>query len=121
MIVFQFIAVPLCALFFWRSLRRFLRGERHRLLSLISALLWAAAGVAIVRPELTNVVATGLGIGRGADLVVYLSAISFLAAFFYFYQKTRKLESDLTEVVRSLALQDALRRWPEDRDRPGGS
>ena len=114
-ILFQLIAVPLCVLLAGRSLYRFFRGDRHRWGALVGMVLWSLATVAILMPELTTIAAVKLGIGRGTDLLVYLSAIGFLLAFFYFYQKCRRLESDLTQVVRNLAIDDAQQRWP----RPG--
>ena len=64
-----------------------------------------------------------LGIGRGADLVIYLVAIAFLVSVFYFYHKYRQLSSELTEVVRSIALERASRDDAEAArtdDAPGG-
>ena len=82
------------------------------------------APLAIGRPQWTNDLARALGIGRGADLVLYGVALAFLAACFYFYQKTRRLEADLTGVVRHLALREeretrerSERRFDDDRSR----
>jgi hypothetical protein len=118
MIVFQLIAVPLAALLFIRSAVRFLRGDGHRWVAALSAAIWLAAGIAILRPEVTNTVARFLGIGRGADLVLYVLALSFLVSLVYFYHKYRQLNSDLTEIVRSLAIRDAEERSPRDRSDP---
>ena len=115
MIVFQLIAVPLAALLFIRSTVRFLRGDGHRWVAALTAAIWLAAGITILQPEVTNTVARFLGIGRGADLVLYLLALSFLTSLVYFYHKYRQLNSDLTEIVRSLAIRDAEERWPRDR------
>lgn len=113
MTMFQWIAVPLAALLFLRSAMRFLRGEGYRWVAALAAVLWLAAAVTIAQPDLTNRVARFFGIGRGADLVSYLVALSFLVSVIYFYHKYRKLNSDVTEIVRSLAIQDALRQSPE--------
>ena len=118
MTVFQLIAVPLAALLFIRSAIRFLRGDGHRWVAALSAAIWLAAGITILRPEVTNTVARFLGIGRGADLVLYVLALSFLVSLVYFYHKYRQLNSDLTEIVRSLAIRDAEERWPRDRGDP---
>jgi hypothetical protein len=108
MTMFQLIAVPLAALLFLRSAVRFLRGEGHRWITALAAALWLVAGTMIAQPEVTNTVARFFGIGRGADLVSYIIALSFLISVVYFYHKYRKLNSDVTEIVRTLALRDAL-------------
>jgi hypothetical protein len=112
MILFQLIAVPLAAFLFLRSAIRFVRGDGHRWVAALSGAIWLAAGITILQPEVTNAVARILGIGRGADLVLYLLALSFLVSLVYFYHKVRQLNSDLTEIVRSLAIGDAKERWP---------
>ena len=86
--------------------------------TVLSAASWLAAGITILQPEVTNTVARFLGIGRGADLVLYVVSLSFLVSLVYFYHKYRQLNSDLTEIVRSLAIQDAEERWPRDRVDP---
>jgi hypothetical protein len=116
MTVFQMIAVPLAALLFLRSGVRFVRGDGHRWVAILSMALWLAAGIAIAQPGLTNTVARFFGIGRGADLVSYFIALAFLASVVYFYHKYRKLNSDVTEIIRRLAIQNATKETPEARD-----
>jgi len=119
-IVFQLVAVPLVTLLFLRCAYRVVRRDRSRWGAFVGAVIWFAAGVAILRPEVTNELAELLGIGRGADLLLYLLAIAFLASSFYFYQKSHRLESDLTRVVRRLAVREATDRWPPDGRTDGG-
>jgi hypothetical protein len=117
--VFQAVAIPLIALLFLRCAYRVVRRDRARWGAFVGAVIWFAAGVAILRPEVTNELAELLGIGRGADLLLYLLAISFLASSFYFYQKYHRLESDLTRVVRRLAVREAADRWPPEGETKG--
>lgn len=60
----------------------------------------------IVFPEVTTVVAGWVGIGRGADLVFYLTsfAVMFLAASMYL--KTRWLEDRIAALTSALALRE---------------
>ncbi|MDH3403107.1 MAG: DUF2304 domain-containing protein [Acidobacteriota bacterium] len=107
MLVFQLVAIPLALLLFlWSAVRLFL-GDRPRWIALARPLLWLAAAVAVWRPDLTTKVAQLLGIGRGADLVLYALALAFLAAVFYFYRKSRQLEGEITRLVRHVALTTA--------------
>jgi hypothetical protein len=107
--IFQWVGLPLVSLLFLRSGYQLVRGVRPRTTILVSLGIWLAAGVAIARPDVTTQVARLLGIGRGADLVIYLVAMAFLVSVFYFYHKYRQLSSELTEVVRSIALDRAQR------------
>ncbi len=67
--------------------------------------------VTIVQPEITTYMANLVGIGRGADLVFYLTSIGlmFLAALTYVSHK--RTENRLAEVVSAQAADLAVRRW----------
>jgi hypothetical protein len=52
-------------------------------------------------------VANFLGIGRGADLVMYCGFLAAAIGFFFFYLRYRQLEANLTKIVRHLAIQEA--------------
>jgi len=107
--LFQWLAVPtLGALLLWDVLG-LLRGRGNRGLRVVRALVWAGAATAIAHPEGVQWVGAGLGIGRGADLVLYLAVLAFLGASFYFYSRYVRLQRQLTEVVRHVALREARR------------
>jgi hypothetical protein len=69
--------------------------------------VWVAGSVAIIWPRSTAVVAHALGIGRGADLLLYSSVLVMFVAFFYVYTRFRKVDRQLTLLVRRLAIQNA--------------
>jgi hypothetical protein len=105
--LFQWITLPIVAILFVRSLVVLVRGNQPRGTALLGAVIWFAAGCAILFPEITIRVASWLGIGRGADLVLYILVISYLISVFYVYNRFRKLESNVTEIVRAMAIRDA--------------
>jgi hypothetical protein len=76
-------------------------------LRLVRAAVWMVAAVAIAHPQFLQTVANGIGIGRGADLVLYLFVLAFLASGFYFYSRYLRLQGQLTDVVRHLAIENA--------------
>lgn len=66
----------------------------------------------ILLPETTTAIANLIGIGRGSDLVFYLTAIGlmFLAAITYL--STRRLEVRIAQMVSTQAVAEALDRSP---------
>ena len=82
---------------------------RRTLIWTTAALCSAAAAIAIARPDLPQLAASTLGINRGADLVMYLLCLSFLVLSFYFYARYVRLQRQVTEVIRHLAIQEARR------------
>src|SRR5437868_3064527 len=114
MTIFQSITLPLLGLLGVRSLLRVVRSNRSPIAAVCGALVSLAAVTAILRPQLTSTVAAALGIGRGADLVLYVFCICFLIGVFYAYGKLQQIDSALTEIVRYLALRAALDQRPED-------
>ncbi len=104
---FQVVFVPIClALALHAALRVWRRRVRRRWGILVTA-GWLATAWLIAYPASTFVVAQRLGIGRGTDLVMYLAVLSGLFAAGYFYDRYRRLEVIVTELVRRDALSHA--------------
>ncbi len=70
-------------------------------------LLIAAAVVFIVWPESTNILAHKLGVGRGADLIFYVSILLFWFIVLKLYARLRRLEKTVTQFIREEALKKA--------------
>jgi small membrane protein len=113
MTMFQIAALVFLALAFAATVVLRLRRKTSFLLTVTWSLLWIGAAVAIARPQITVRVAHVLGIARGADLVFYLAILGMFVGFFGVYVRLRRLESEITQIVRELAL-----RAPRD---PGDS
>ena len=73
---------------------------------LLIAVIMAAGMFMVVFPELTNKLATALGVGRGADLVFYLFIVAFCYLILLVYAKIKKMEQQLAELARKQALMD---------------
>lgn len=81
---------------------------RKRQVSIWSAglwiLFWLAVGVVALIPEFTNRLADLLGIGRGADVVLYSAIVIIVALLFRVFIRIEQLDRALTKVTRELAL-----------------
>jgi len=113
--LFQVFAVVLAAAFFVMSIAAIFRGWATRREGGLWAIVWLAAGLAIASPDLTVHLAGFLGIGRGADLVLYCAVIVMLIGFFMVYARLRRLRRDLTLLSRHVAIRDAAQTTLSDR------
>jgi hypothetical protein len=107
MTLFQLVFVPVCATVMAFSAWRTATARVPRRSGLLWTLIWAAAAAFIAWPQTTTGIASWLGIGRGADLVFYLTTLGGLAAPIYFYLRQRRFEVLLTDVMRRQAIHDA--------------
>ena len=96
-------AVVLVAIYF------FVRLHNSILDFLLLLAMVTSALVFIFLPDLTNTIAHKLGVGRGADLIFYLSIVIFWFVIIKLYVRVRKLEKIVTDVVRKDALNEAAR------------
>ncbi len=74
---------------------------------LIAFGLFAVAVAAIVSPQITSEVAHVMGVGRGADLLIYVLAVCSVFVATLLYSKISRMERHLTEVVRQMAIDGA--------------
>jgi small membrane protein len=110
MTTFQVVTLPLLAVM---VLATAIQIGRRRLAARFGSAwiaLWIAAIVAIADPDVLVRIAHFLGIGRGADLVLYLSILFTFLAFFFTYLRFRRVDEQLTKIVRHLAIRDGERQ-----------
>ncbi len=76
--------------------------------------LWTGAAAVIMFPMSTVILARILGIGRGADLVLYTSLIVILYLLFRLYVRLEHVNREVTHIVRAIALREGNLRHSED-------
>lgn len=102
--------ILLAALVMWPG-----RGERRVALRRLGTIaLVLAAVVAIVFPEITGWVASLVGVGRGADLLLYGTVIAFVGYAFATRVERRRVDTQLTQIARAQAIAGAKRPWERD-------
>lgn len=81
---------------------------RNRLIDilLLTGMIFCAA-VLIVWPDTTNLIAKKLGVGRGADLIFYISILIFWFVVLKLYARIKSLEREFTAFIRENALKNA--------------
>ncbi|EKE06734.1 MAG: hypothetical protein ACD_18C00293G0001 [uncultured bacterium] len=67
---------------------------------------WLVTTLVVFWPNSTQILAEYVGIGRGVDLVIYLSIVCLFYLVFKMNLKIEGLKRDLTEVVRDKAVHD---------------
>ena len=83
---------------------------------LLWLVLWIGAAAVIVFPNSSVIVARLLGIGRGADLVLYTSLIVTLYLLFRMYVRLEQVNREVTQIVRALALRDRSLKQSQDEN-----
>lgn len=71
------------------------------------ALLWGCVILVALWPATTDLIAQRVGVGRGADLIVYLAIIFLLYGFARVIATQEKHRQELTELVRKIAIEHA--------------
>lgn len=73
---------------------------------LVWCLFWLGVIVVALWPAATSAIARALGVGRGADVVLYLALVALFYLSFRMFGKIEDLERQITRVVRAAALKE---------------
>jgi len=73
--------------------------------ALVWGVLWVLVSYFLIFPSSSSSLALSLGIGRGADLIVYVSIVVVYYLLFKIYVKIEQMNEDVTKLVRSIALE----------------
>ncbi|MBI4592271.1 DUF2304 family protein [Candidatus Uhrbacteria bacterium] len=98
-IVFALFAVT-------RTVLQFTNGAVTRRWLLFWILFWMVAGIVAALPQTADAVARVVGVGRGADAVIYVSLVVIFYLIFRLYVKIEQVESEITRLVRKLAIDE---------------
>lgn len=71
--------------------------------------------VAVLFPEITNLIAKSFGVGRGADLLLYLMVVVFIFYVLNSYLSQQKQRDETYRLARKLAVLQAKERYKIDR------
>lgn len=75
-------------------------------------LLWGIAALLVWKPEITSWIATAVGIGRGADLILYIAIITLTVVVFSLLLWVDSLDERITRLVQHIALDEYDRKAP---------
>ncbi len=103
------ITVALATLFFGISGRRTHVAKAWKKIGLF--LLAVAMVVAVLFPDTTNGLAHLVGIGRGADLLLYGLTLAFIAYALNNYLQQQSEKDALYRLARKVALIEAINRY----------
>ena len=90
-----------------RTLRQFRQGALSIVWLIFWIVFWIAVGGVALSPQTTDVVAKLVGVGRGADFIIYLSMIALFYLIFRLFGKIEDVEREITKLVRKLAIEEA--------------
>lgn len=96
------------------AVSRVLLQLKQRNLTLTNFIFWGTifltAIIGVVKPEFTSQVASLLGIGRGADVVVYFSIVVLFYLIFRLTISIEELRYEMTNIVRIIALENVKKK-----------
>lgn len=86
----------------------YLRTLKNRLATRITFILvFGTAIVFVMLPDITSHLAKAVGVGRGTDLILYLSVVLNFMLFLILYGKLRRVEQIQTEIIRKDAIRNS--------------
>lgn len=101
---FQIILIAFFGLMVSGTLLAIVRSWTSRSTLVMWLTVWLLGLLAAYWPEGTTTVATWLGIRRGADLLLYCTALGSILGFFMMYLRLRRVRRDLTILTRQIAI-----------------
>ncbi len=105
------IFISLLVILIWiKIFKQWQKNKMSLLIFSIWFVLWAAILLVFWQPDLTTYLANFLGIGRGADLIVYLSIVLIFYLIFKIFIRLDKTDKLITKMVREDAIKNADKR-----------
>lgn len=88
------------------------RSQRTRAAKKLVFILFAGASIiAILFPSVVQRAAAAVGVGRGSDLVLYLTVVLVLYIGVDFYLRLQDVDDQVTRLTRALAISEARSRY----------
>ncbi len=102
--IYQYLGVVIGILAVIIAIIRFRDGKTSSAMLIFWIVIWSVISLVSVFPETTTIFANLFGIGRGLDLILILGLIASYYLIFKLYTLIEKLEMEITELVRQIAI-----------------
>ena len=106
MLLIQIVLIVFFLFALLKVVGRFRSGELSIKGAVLWSLFWVGAAVVALLPNSAAYVAELVGIGRGADLVVYVALVLVFFIIFRLMIKIEMLNKDITKLTRKISLQE---------------
>lgn len=106
MSVIQILIVLFSLFAITRALRQFRQGALTIAWLIVWVFFWLAVGGVVLAPQTTDALARFVGVGRGADFIIYISLTALFYLAFRLFVKIEDVEREITRLVRKLALEE---------------
>jgi small membrane protein len=105
----QFVLLAVILFMAIHAIAQKLRGEIGPVQLMAWLAVWIGGAIVVVFPDLSTKLAARFGVGRGADLVIYVAIPILFYAVFRLLLRTERLNREITELTRALALETQRR------------
>ena len=97
-------------------LTRSTAGARHQAIRRLGLLLFVVgAAASVIFPQVLTELANAVGVGRGADLLLYALVIAFLSYISTSHRRMNRMSRQITLLTRQITLSEARTRDNEAR------
>lgn len=71
--------------------------------------IWFSALIGILLPKTTTQIASIFGVGRGVDVIVYISLALLFYLVFRIYVMIQDIRHEITDIIRKVAISQSLK------------
>ncbi|ENN96279.1 hypothetical protein J422_03211 [Methanocaldococcus villosus KIN24-T80] len=86
----------------YRTKKRYMSIEK----GVFWVIIWMIILLLLINPNLMSKIADILGVGRGVDAIVYTTLAILLYLVYKLFERTERLEREITKLVREIAIKD---------------
>lgn len=95
---------------FGRMVKKFKRKEITNKEFIGWGIFWIIVASAVLWPKTTDIIASFVGVERGANLAVYISVLALFYLSFRFMVKIDELDRNITKIVRNIAINEEKKK-----------
>jgi hypothetical protein len=105
--VFQIALVAFALFAIFKTWKQYKARKVSKYWLLTFSLFWVVVAVVAITPQTTDIIAAKVGVGRGADLLVYVGVVVLFYIVHRLMLKQQQLSDEMTELVRQTAINRA--------------
>jgi len=103
--IFQLVLIAFALFAIGKTWKQYQKKEASKYWVMAFSVLWVVVIIVTAVPNITSVIASTVGIGRGADVIVYSAIVILTYIVYRLMLKQQKLSAEMTDLVRAIAIE----------------